>query len=85
VSSINANSMAIIFKNQITFRPRAIFYFGTISCVADMEGTLHRIAAPPKRKLSSRILRKAKGKPRVMPLLIARVGMAPRKSGLKSP
>jgi hypothetical protein len=30
-----------------------VFCFGTISSVADEEGTLHRIADPPERKPSS--------------------------------
>jgi hypothetical protein len=77
--------MAIIFKSKITFSPGAIFCFGTISCVADIEGTLHRITTPPKKKSSSGIPQEARVKPRVMPPLTARQGMAPRKSGLKSP
>jgi hypothetical protein len=77
--------MAIIFKNKITFSPGAIFCFGTISCIANIEGTLHHIAAPPKKKPSSGIPREAKVKPRAMPPLTAREGVAPRKSGLKSP
>jgi hypothetical protein len=36
-----------------------MFCFGTISSVADEEGTLHRIADPPKRKPSSIIFGKA--------------------------
>jgi hypothetical protein len=32
-----------------------VFCFGTISSVADEEGTIHRIADPPKRKSSSKI------------------------------
>jgi hypothetical protein len=32
-----------------------VFCFGTISSVADEEGTLHRIADPPERKFSSKI------------------------------
>jgi hypothetical protein len=77
--------MAITFKNQITIIPGAIFYFGAILCIADIEGTLHRIAAPPKKKPSSGIPQKARVKPRAMPPLTAREGMAPRKVELKSP
>jgi hypothetical protein len=32
-----------------------VFCFGTISFVADEEGTLHRITDPPERKFSSKI------------------------------
>jgi hypothetical protein len=39
-----------------------MFCFGTISSVADEEGTLHRIADPPERKPSSIIFRKARAK-----------------------
>ena len=53
VSSIQASSMAITFQHKIILRPGSIFCFGTISSVADEEGTLHRLADPPKRKLSS--------------------------------
>jgi hypothetical protein len=85
VLSINANSMAIIFKSKITFSPGAIFCFRTISCIADVEGTLHRIATPPKKKSSSGIPQKARVKPRAVPRLTARQGMVPHKSGLRSP
>jgi hypothetical protein len=77
--------MAIIFKSKITFSPGAIFCFGAISCIANIEGTLHRIAAPPKKKPSSGIPREVGVKPRAMPLLTAREGMAPRKLKLKNP
>jgi hypothetical protein len=36
--------MAVTFHSKITLRPGSIFCFGTISSVADEEGTLHRIA-----------------------------------------
>jgi hypothetical protein len=42
--------MAITFHNQITLRPGSVFCFGTISSVADEEGTLHSIAGPPEKK-----------------------------------
>jgi hypothetical protein len=46
-SSINAEYMVVIFKSKITFSLGAVFCFGTISCVADVEGTLHHIATSP--------------------------------------
>jgi hypothetical protein len=58
VSSIQAGSMAITFQHKIILRPRSVFCFGTISSVADEEGTLHRIADPPKRKSSLKISEK---------------------------
>jgi hypothetical protein len=45
--------MAVTFQHKIILRPGSIFCFGTISSVADEEGTLHRLADPPKRKPSS--------------------------------
>jgi hypothetical protein len=40
--------MAITIYSKITLRPRSVFCFGTISSIADEEGTLHCIADPPK-------------------------------------
>jgi hypothetical protein len=42
--------MAVTFHRKITLRPGSVFCFGTISSIADEEGTLHRIADPPKKK-----------------------------------
>jgi hypothetical protein len=39
-----------------------MFCFGTISCIADEEGTLHRLADLLEKKLSSEIPREAKAK-----------------------
>jgi hypothetical protein len=50
--------MAVTFRHKITIRPGAMFCIGTISSVADEEGTLHRIADPPERKPSSEISEK---------------------------
>jgi hypothetical protein len=50
VSTIQVSSMAVTFHSKITLRPESVFCFGTISSVADEEGTLHRIADPPKKK-----------------------------------
>jgi hypothetical protein len=49
--------MAITFLHKIILRPGSTFCFGTISSVADEEGTLHRIADPPERKSSSKIFK----------------------------
>jgi hypothetical protein len=54
--------MAITFQHKIILRPGFVFCFGTISSVADEEGTLHRIADPPERKPSSTISRKVRAK-----------------------
>jgi hypothetical protein len=42
--------MAVTFHHKITLCPGSVFCFGTISSIADEEGTLHRIADPPKKK-----------------------------------
>jgi hypothetical protein len=42
--------MAVTFQRKIILRPGSVFCFGTISSVADEEGTLHRIADPPRKK-----------------------------------
>jgi hypothetical protein len=42
--------MAVTFQRKITLRPGSVFCFGTISSVADEEGTLHCIADPPRKK-----------------------------------
>jgi hypothetical protein len=54
--------MAITFQHKIVLRPGSMFCFGTISSIADEEGTLHRIADPPERKPSLTISRKAEAK-----------------------
>jgi hypothetical protein len=59
VSLIQASSMAITFQHKITLRPGSVFCFGTISSVADEEGTLHHIADPLEKKPSLKISGKA--------------------------
>jgi hypothetical protein len=54
--------MAVTFQHEIILRPGSVFCFGTISSVADEEGTLHRIADPPERKSSSKISEKIRAK-----------------------
>jgi hypothetical protein len=54
--------MAVTFQHKIILRPGSVFCFRTISSVADEEGTLHRIADPPKRKSSSKISEKIRAK-----------------------
>jgi hypothetical protein len=51
--------MAITLQHKIALRPGSVFCFGTISFVADEEGTLHRIADPPEKKPSLKIPEKA--------------------------
>jgi hypothetical protein len=42
--------MVVTFQHKITLRPGSVLCFGTISSIADEEGTLHRIADPPRKK-----------------------------------
>jgi hypothetical protein len=79
VSLIQASSMAITSKCKIALAPRTMFCFGTISSIADEEGTLHRVANPPEKKLSSEILRGARAEQRVVPPPASRGKMAPYK------
>jgi hypothetical protein len=51
--------MAAVFKSKITFGLGAIFCFRTISCMADVEGTQHRIATPLEKRSSSGSLKEA--------------------------
>jgi hypothetical protein len=50
VSPIQDSSITVTFHSKITLRPGSVFCFGTISSIADEEGSLHRIADPPKKK-----------------------------------
>jgi hypothetical protein len=54
--------MAITFQHKIALRPGSMFYFGTISSMADEEGILHHIADPPEKKPSLKISGKARTK-----------------------
>jgi hypothetical protein len=58
--------MAITFQHKIALCPGSMFCFGTISSVADEEGTLHRIADLPKRIPSSIISGKARTKQEIV-------------------
>jgi hypothetical protein len=77
--------MAVTFKNKITLSLGAMFCFGTISCIADVEGTLHRVADPAKKRPSSKILREAKARLRTTPPLTARGKMVHCKPELRIP
>jgi hypothetical protein len=62
-----------------------MFCFESISCIADVEGTLHHVADPPEKRPSSRIPREAKARLWAAPPLTAREKMVPHKPELKSP
>jgi hypothetical protein len=49
---IHHNSMAIIFDTLITFNAREVIRFGSLSCITDQEGVLHRIAVPSESRSS---------------------------------
>jgi hypothetical protein len=52
--------MAVTFQCKIALRPGLVFFFETISSIADEKGVLHRIADPPKKKPSLEITEKAR-------------------------
>jgi hypothetical protein len=61
------NSMAIVFNIAVTFNVVEIFCFGSLSCIADQEGILHRIANPSEKRSSSMALNAGAGLPRPTP------------------
>jgi hypothetical protein len=85
VSSIQASSMVVTFQHKIILRPGSMFCFGTISSVADEEGTLHRIADPPERKFSSRISEKIGAKQEKAQPLVLRKKITFSKLGAEGP
>jgi hypothetical protein len=85
VSLIKVSSMVVTFKNKITVSQGAMFRFGTISCIADEEGTLDRVADPPKKKPSSGLSREAKARLWTVPPLTAQGKMVPCRLGFRSP
>jgi hypothetical protein len=76
--------MTVTFHRKITLRPGSVFCFGTISSIADEEGTLHRIADPPKKSTPTRSenigVRKEKAQP---PALRRKIAFG--KPGAESP
>jgi hypothetical protein len=62
-----------------------MFCFGTISSIADEEGTLHRIADPPERKPSSTISGKAGAKQKKEQPPVLRVKTTSCKPGAEGP
>jgi hypothetical protein len=50
--------MVVTFQHEIILRPWSMLCFGTISSIADEEGTLHRIVDPQERMSSSKISKK---------------------------
>jgi hypothetical protein len=75
VSLIQASSMATTSKCKIALHPGTMFCFGTILSIVDEEGTLHRVADLPEKKLSSEIPREAKAERRVAPPPASRAKM----------
>jgi hypothetical protein len=71
--------MAITSKCQITLRPRTMFCFGTISSIADEEGTLHHVEDPLEKKFSSKIPRGASAEQQIVPPPASRGKVTPYK------
>jgi hypothetical protein len=57
--------MALTSQCKIALRSGSVFYFGTISSIADEKGTLHHIADPPEKRFSPEIPRKARARQRI--------------------
>jgi hypothetical protein len=77
--------MGITFQHKIILHPGSVFCFGTISSMADEEGTLHRIADPSERKHSSTISGKARAKQEKAQPPVLRVKTTSCKPGAKDP
>ena len=82
---IRASSMTITFKCKIALRLGTMFYFGTISWITDEEGTLHRVADPPEKKLSLGIPREVRAKQWVVLPLVAQGKMIPHRPWIGNP
>jgi hypothetical protein len=77
--------MAITFKRKIVLCRGSTFCFGTISSVADEEGTLHRIADPLEREPSSTNSEKARVKQEKAQPVAPRTRTPSCKPGTKGP
>jgi hypothetical protein len=77
--------MAFAFKCKIALCPGTMLCFGTISCIAEEEGTLHHVVDPPKKKLSSGIPREARAKQWAVPPPVARGRMIPHRPRVGTP
>jgi hypothetical protein len=77
--------MTITFQHKIILRPRSIFCFGTISSMADEEGTLHRIADPPERKPSPTLSGKVRAKPGIAQPPVLRAKTTSHQPGAEDP
>jgi hypothetical protein len=72
--------MAIIFNTLFNFNAGEIFHFGSISCIADQEGILHRIADASGKKSSLVVPKAAAELPHTAPARIT-----PTKSKAREP
>jgi hypothetical protein len=87
-SSINADSMVVVFKSVIPFSLGAVFCFGTISCIVDVEGILHHLVISPERKSPSGSLKEVAARPQTVPTktpTMTRQGMVPHEARLRIP
>jgi hypothetical protein len=49
---IHDDSMAIVFNTLVIFNVEQVFRFGSLSCIVDREGVLHRITNPLEKRSS---------------------------------
>jgi hypothetical protein len=50
---IHDDSTAIIFNTLVSFNAGEMFCFGSLYCIAEQEGVLHRITDPSEKRSSS--------------------------------
>jgi hypothetical protein len=61
------DSMAIVFNIPVTFNVAEIFFFGSLSCIVDQEGTLHHIADSFRKRSFLMVPNAGAGLPRPTP------------------
>jgi hypothetical protein len=52
VTLIPNDSMAIVFNTRVIFNTGKVFHFGSLSCITNREGVLHRTADPSEKRSS---------------------------------
>jgi hypothetical protein len=84
MSSIQASSMAVTSQCKITLCPGSMFCFRTISSIVDEKGTLHHMADPLEKKISSKIPKKTGVEQRIAQLSASRAKVASYKPKIEN-
>lgn len=58
--SIHTSSMAVVFNTTINFAIGEVFLFGSLSCIVDYRGALHRVAGVGEEALRVRAIASTK-------------------------